>query len=108
MRMRPTALAALLGLFSAVVLHGQSGIEIKLLHGSKPESETREQLVRLLKTYDLAKWTFTKSVIIDQESIPHSDPVLTLSTRHLRDDELLLSTYIHEQLHWFFVQRGGD
>ncbi|MCB1057530.1 MAG: hypothetical protein KDD11_18680 [Acidobacteria bacterium] len=24
-----------------------------------------------------------------------------MSTRHLRDDELLLATFVHEQLHWF-------
>jgi hypothetical protein len=32
---------------------------------------------------------------------PHSHPVLTLSTRHLDSDDLLLSTYVHEQLHWW-------
>ena len=29
-----------------------------------------------------------------------SHPVLTLHTRHRRDDDLLLSTFLHEQLHW--------
>src|SRR5262249_16478889 len=37
-----------------------------------------------------------------------SDPVLTLSAGYLRDDELLLATYVHEQLHWYFVARGKD
>src|SRR6185295_10570616 len=66
--------------------------------------QTKAQLQRLLKTYDLAKWIFTKAVLIDEKSIPHSHPVLTLHTRHLRDDELLLSTFVHEQCHWFLTQ----
>jgi hypothetical protein len=40
-------------------------------------------------------------VVIDERSIPHSHPVLTLHTRHLNSDDQLLSTYVHEQLHWF-------
>jgi hypothetical protein len=31
--------------------------------------------------------------------------VLTLSTRHSQDDSLLLSSFVHEQLHWFLVAR---
>ena len=45
---------------------------------------------------------------IDEKSIPHSHPILTLHTRHFHDDELLLSTFVHEQLHWFLVQRGKE
>lgn len=82
----------------------QGGIEIAVKKGSKGEQETREQLQRLLKTYDLSRWTFTRSIIIEEGAIPHSHPVLTLSTRHVRDDELLLSTFVHEQAHWFLTQ----
>jgi hypothetical protein len=39
--------------------------------------------------------------MIDERSIPHSHPVLTLHTRHLNSDDQLLSTYVHEQLHWY-------
>ncbi len=85
--------------------YAQNKIEITLKHGSREESQTREQLQRLLKAYDLSKWIFTNSVVIDEESIPHSTPVLTLNTRHLKDDELLLSTFVHEQLHWFLNQK---
>ncbi|HYV06150.1 MAG TPA: hypothetical protein VFB82_16250 [Blastocatellia bacterium] len=82
----------------------QSNITISLKHGSKDEGQTKDQLQRLLKTYDLAKWIFTKSVLVEENVIPHSHPVLTLSTRHLRDDELLLSTFVHEQCHWLLTQ----
>src|SRR5262245_46924394 len=83
------------------VLFAQGNFEIALKRGSKGELQTRDQLQRLVKTYDLAKWTFTKSILIDEEAIPHSHPILTLSTRHLKDDELLLSTFVHEQFHWW-------
>jgi hypothetical protein len=85
---------------------GPGAVEIKLAHGSQQETATREQLRRLLRTYDVSRWIFTTSIIVDEMAIPHSHPVLTLSTRHLHDDELLLSTFVHEQSHWFLVQRG--
>ena len=66
------------------------------------------QLERLLSQYDLTQWIFTRSVVIDEEAIPHSNPILTLHTRHLRDDDLLLSTFVHEQAHWFFDQHRSD
>lgn len=58
-------------------------------------------LQRLLKAYDLSDWVWTRKVIIEDGAIPHSHPVLTLNTRHLRDDSLLLSTFVHEEYHWY-------
>jgi hypothetical protein len=94
----------LIALFLSNASYAQNNIDIALKQGSKEEEQTKVQLQRLLKTYDLAKWTFTKAILIDEKSIPHSHPILTLSTRHLRDDELLLSTFVHEQSHWFLTQ----
>ena len=88
----------------AQTVMGQS-LEITLKHGSAAEAQTREQLQRLLATYDLSPWIYTKSIVIDERAIPFSHPVLTLHTRHLTDDELLLSTFVHEQFHWFLVER---
>jgi hypothetical protein len=86
----------------------QVTLEISLVHQSAPEARTKEQLQRLVAAYDVSPWLFTKSIAIDETAIPHSHPVLTLSTRHLKDDDLLLSTFVHEQLHWFLVQKGKD
>src|SRR5262245_52213072 len=88
-------------LLLSITLHAEDKIEISLKNGSRAEIKTRDQLQRLLRTYDLSKWIFTKSILIDEKAIPHSHPVLTIHTRHLKDDELLLSTFVHEQLHWF-------
>src|ERR1051325_322669 len=98
----------LIVLFLSNASSAQSQIEISLKQGSKDEQQTKAQLQRLLKTYDLAKWIFTKAVLIDEKSIPHSHPVLTLHTRHLKDDELLLSTFVHEQSHWLLTQNDKN
>lgn len=98
--------------FTVVLLsltsYAQDKLDISLKSGSHAEIQTRKQLQRLLKTYDLSKWIFTKSILIDEKSIPHSHPVLTLRTRYLKDDDLLLSTFVHEQIHWFLVQNDNE
>src|SRR5262245_62019290 len=84
---------------------GQAALQITLKRGTPAEASTREQLERLLATYDLSPWIYTKSVVIDERAIPFSHPVLTLHTRHAKDDDLLLSTFVHEQFHWFLTER---
>lgn len=95
-------------IFLSISVYAQSKIEISLKNNTQAEIKTKEQLLKLLKNYDLSKWTFTNAILIDEKSIPHSHPVLTLHTRHLKDDELLLSTYVHEQLHWFLTQKDKE
>ena len=87
------------------VSFGQGAVSITLKQGTAGEAATREQLHRLLANYDLSPWLHTKAVVIDAQAIPFSHPVLTLHTRHTKDDELLLSTFVHEQLHWFLTER---
>lgn len=83
-------------------------LSISLKHGDAKERATERQLERLLSQYDLSQWVFTTSVVIDEDAIPHSHPILTLHARHLKDDDLLLSTFVHEQAHWFFDQHHED
>src|SRR5215470_16948172 len=83
-------------------------LEINLKHDDSKERQTKEQLQRLLAKYDSSNWVFTRKILIEGGVIPHSHPVLTLSTRHLKDDELLLSTFVHEQLHWHLVQKSKE
>ncbi len=82
---------------------GEAGPVIHTAHNSAAELATKAELETLLKRYDLRPWTFTNEVVIDERAIPHSHPVLTLHTRHLKQEDELLSTYVHEQLHWFFA-----
>jgi hypothetical protein len=105
-QIRTLVLAAAAALYAPATASAQSGVDIALKHGSPREAQTKEQLQRLLKTYDVSRWIYTRSVVVDEQAIPHSHPVLTLHARHLKDDELLLSTFVHEQLHWFLVIQG--
>ena len=82
-------------------------IEIRLHGETRLEERGREQLRRLLQTYDLSKWLFTHTVLIQSRVIPHSHPVLTLNTRNVEDDTAQLSTFVHEQLHWFLTDHAG-
>ncbi len=88
--------------------HGAPRPAVALSHGTPEERLTAEQLERLFGRFDLSPWLYTRSIAIDEESIPHSHPVLTLHTRHLRDDLLLLSTYVHEQSHWYLDQQHAS
>lgn len=80
-------------------------IIIEMEKHTEREKKAKIQLTEILDRFDLSKWIFTNKVIIKSFSIPHSHPVLTLNTRHLDDDERAMSTFIHEQIHWFITFR---
>ena len=86
----------------------QRGVSVGTAHDSERENQTRAQLTRLLGAYDLDDWIFTTSVVIDERAIPHSHPVLTLHTRHNENDLHLLSTFVHEQIHWHLVTKSDQ
>jgi hypothetical protein len=105
--MRRLVALTLTCLLLAVPTYSQSGFTFELKQNSRTERQTRDQMQRLLRTYDINQWIFTRSILIDDTAIPHSHPVLTLHTRHLKDDELLLATFIHEQFHWW-AERNSE
>jgi hypothetical protein len=82
-------------------------IHIRLASNSGLEGKGRDQLRRLLATYDLHRWIFTDTVQIQSRVIPHRHPVLTLNTRYLDNDTAQVATFLHEQLHWFLVERDS-
>jgi hypothetical protein len=90
----------------ALLLQSSGAVQITLKNGTEPERQAQAQLERFIQKYDLARWTFTRNVVIDEKTHPpHSHPVLTLNARYLDDDVWQLSTYVHEQLHWFLSER---
>ena len=92
----------LFALAAAVVAEGTLvQIDIELATGTPSEKLAETQLRRLLANYDLSSLILTRRIRIESRVVPHSHPVLTLSTRHLEDDERQLATFIHEQLHWY-------
>lgn len=84
-----------------------SVLVITTANDTPTERQTKAQLERILAAHETKPWQFTHRVVIEDNVIPSSHPRLTLSTRHLRDDELLLSTYLHEQLHWFVTRNDS-
>ena len=86
----------------------RQALVIRTAHESEAERATKAQLEAMMKQYNLEPWTFTREILVDEQAIPHSHPVLTLHTRHLKQDDLLLSTYLHEQLHWFLSRHEGE
>lgn len=80
-------------------------LDIQTAHGNAAEAATRDQLLRITDQYDLARWTYTRRIVIEQGAIPHSHPVLTLNTRSRDNDLHLLSGFLHEELHWYETDR---
>lgn len=76
------------------------GIKIDLANGTERERRTKITLERILVTYDLKKYAFTNRVVIEERATNHAFPVLTLNARFANAPDDLLSSYIHEQLHW--------
>jgi hypothetical protein len=82
-------------------------VKITVKHGSERELRTKAQLERVLHDYDLSKYTFTRDVIIEEQAINHAFPVLTLNARFADSEDELLSSFVHEQLHWHLRDRGA-
>lgn len=62
--------------------------------------------MELLEKYDTSRWHFTVRVVIDDNALAHSHPVLTLGTRFpVRSRVGVLSTFLHEQIHWYLAAR---
>lgn len=102
MRWAPLVLCA------SIWLGEQPAIKIDLAHGTDRERQTRALLEQVLAAYDLSKYTFTRHVVIEERAINHAFPVLTLNVRFAGSADELLSSYVHEQLHWHLRARSGD
>lgn len=81
-------------------------MRIETATGSEEEERTRRLLAELLDEYDTSRWQFTDRVIIDERSLGHSHPVLTLGTTFpVRTRIGVLSNFLHEQIHWYLDAR---
>ena len=75
-------------------------IEIDLARGTPREQLAKQTLEQVLRSYNLSKYTFTRKVVIEQGVSNHAFPILTLNAYFASSPDELLSSYIHEQLHW--------
>lgn len=83
-------------------------VSIKLAHNTGRERQTSEQLQKVISSYDLSKYTFTREVVIEERALNHAFPVLTLNVRFTDSPDELLSSYVHEQLHWYLREHDAQ
>jgi hypothetical protein len=76
-------------------------IDVETQNGNARELQAKAELEDILKKYDLSKYTFTRKVIFEQQAMNHAFPVLTMNPRFVGSDDQMLSTFLHEQLHWW-------
>ena len=98
----------LLSVMAMPGLAGQPRIDIRTASGHPDEQRAARQLQRLLDEYDLARWIFTRKIVLKKWEIPHSHPVLTLNSAHLDDDHAQLAAFLHEQFHWYLEDRPAQ
>ena len=75
-------------------------VQLDFASVQRAAERVRDMLVDLRKRHDLARFEYAKQVRIAPTEIPHSHPKITLNT-WVHDDLSLLSTYLHEQMHWY-------
>jgi len=66
-------------------------------------TEAKQLLFKLLKEYDLNRYIYTTKVIIEPGVTPHSHPILTLQAEEKDRPDEFLGTFIHEQMHWYWI-----
>lgn len=88
-----------------VTIRPVSKISVETASGHAREQRTAAELTQLLLANDLAGLQWTDKVVVEFKVRSHSHPVLTVNT--LNTGDLLLATYLHEQLHWWTADHPG-
>jgi len=83
-------------------------VTIELAHNAPREQLAKQTLEQVLASYNLKKYTFTRKVIIEQGAINHAFPTLTLNAGFAGSPDQMLSTFVHEQLHWHLRNRDAQ
>lgn len=83
-------------------------IEITELNPNRLTALTKQNLFHLAKVYDLKPFLFTKKIQVQSYVVPHSHPVLTLNTRNAEKPNQLLSTWLHEEFHWWADEKKKE
>ena len=76
-------------------------ISVDLNHARCEAKRVHHLLTTLRRRHDLSRFEYTKLVRIAPGSETFSHPILTLGNRFAESEDLLLSTYLHEQMHWY-------
>ena len=81
-------------------------IDVDLDHARREADRVRDMLQALRRRHDLSRFEYTRVVRIVPGGDTFSHPVLTLGNRFADNEDLLLSTYLHEQMHWYLWHLG--
>jgi hypothetical protein len=81
-------------------------IDLDLDHARREAERVRDMLEALRRRHDLSRYEYTQLVRIVPGSDTFSHPMLTLGNRFADTEDLLLSTYLHEQMHWYLWYLG--
>jgi hypothetical protein len=81
-------------------------IDIDLDHARREGDRVAELLGALRRRHDLDRYEYTRNVRIVPGGDTFSHPMLTLGNRFTDSEDLLLSTYLHEQMHWYLWHLG--
>ena len=81
-------------------------IDIDVEHAQREAERVRDMLAALRRRHDLARYEYTTIVRIMPGGDTFAHPVLTLGNRFAENEDLLLSTYLHEQMHWYLWYLG--
>ena len=81
-------------------------IDIDLEHAQREAERVRDLLAALRRRHDLARYEYTTIIRIVPGGDTFAHPVLTLGNRFAENEDLLLSTYLHEQMHWYLWYLG--
>lgn len=101
-------LISLIGCASKKLEEHPSGLEIIEVTPNKWTSITKQNLLHLAQVYDLSPFLYTKKIQIQPQVKSHSHPVLTLNTRHAENPKKILSTFLHEELHWWLASQKKE
>lgn len=90
---------------NAIKATTKDGVEITIESetGDEREIVAARKLKSILEKYELKDWIFSTRVMISNDGLPHSHPVITLTTEseYFDNPQSQLATFIHEQLHWY-------
>jgi hypothetical protein len=81
-------------------------IDLDLDHARREAERVQGMLQALRRRHDLSRYEYTRLVRIAPGSDTFSHPILTLGNRFAENEDLLLSTYLHEQMHWYLWYLG--
>lgn len=85
---------------------GDFHIDVDLEHAQREADRVRAMLEALRRRHDLSRYEYTKVVRIVPGGDTFARPILTLGNRFADSEDLLLSTYLHEQMHWYLWHLG--